>query len=414
MGMNKKVTNGQNLSQIMKNIIFLLTLMLGSTIMAWAQTGQVPKVGNTYYLYNVGQKKFLSSQDGQLTLGGAPLSVTIQASLADGTSNADDYFSLVTEDGSITASPFSRPQSDGKGKYGDWTLQPTGTDNNYLLACRFKESNTSMYLYYSESFAFPSLEPFKPNTTFYPNALWRFVKPDAMPTQTITLDEASEQYEQPTLGDGVAYATVLLKRKFTVNSWNSFCVPFTITNDQLKAQFGDDVKVAEFTGVNATTLLFTSTDQVNAGTPYLIRPTKDWAEGKTYYEFDGIRSFESSPAQVEQNATPDNGGATVTYQASFQKTTAPAKAYVLRKNQVYHLTDDMAMKGFRGYFTESTSNGAKEITAWMLDGVPTGVTTIDASPNTSQRVYNLQGQRISGNRSLPHGVYITNGKKTIK
>ena len=112
-------------------------------------------------------------------------------------------------------------------------------------------------------------------------------------------------------------------------------------------------------------------------------------------------------------------GTSVSFNASFCQTTAPAKAYVLRNDQVYCLTSEMTMKGFRGYFAESTSgSAASNITEWSLDGQTTGITDIDAGNAAKHDVFNVAGQKVKTNTDntdgLPQGVYIVNGKKTTK
>lgn len=401
----------------MRKIFTLLTAIIGFTSASWSAdySGQTPTTGSAYYLWNVGQQQFLSATDGVLTLGGSPLAITINAHEAGNTANygeaQDGYVTLTTGSDTLKATPFLRPRSDSRGKYSDWTLQPTGTDNNYTLACRYcVDGNTSAYLYYSPIFGYPRMTLVKPFSTML-NGQWRFVAPSEV-EQIITLDEAATEYSVPTLTG--SSATVHLKRTFTLNSWNSLCVPFAITADQLKSQFGDNVRLAEYTGVNASTLLFTTTTSgVVAGTPYLIRPTKAQADGTDYYEFTGVTSFAAEPTSVSQTASATDGGATITYSGSFRKTTAPAKSYVLRKNLIYHLSKDMQMKGFRGYFEESGAAGAKEISAWTLDEA-TGITTVNATGAADGPTYNLQGQRVSGKASLQRGVYIVGGKKVIK
>ncbi len=401
----------------MRKIFTLLTAIIGFTAASWSAdySGQTPTSGSTYYLWNVGQQQFLSTTDGVLTLGGSPIAITINAHEAGSSANygeaEDGYVTLTCGSDTLKASPFLRPRSDSQGKYSDWTLQATGTDNNYTVACRYRvDGNTSAYLYYSEVFGYPRMTLVKPFSTML-NGQWRFVNPSDV-EQIITLDETATTYTTPTLAGTTA--TVRLKRTFTLNSWNSFCVPFAISTDQLKSQFGDDVRVAEYTGVNASTLLFTTTTNgIVAGTPYLIRPTNAQADGTDYYEFTGVTSFASEPTSVAQTASEADGGATITYKGSFYKTTAPAKSYVLRKNLIYHLSNSMAMKGFRGYFEESGTAGAKGISAWTLDEA-TGITTINADGANDGKTYNLQGQRVSGKAVLPHGVYIVGGKKVIK
>ncbi len=403
----------------MRKIFTLFFVLIGFAVAAWPANyiGQEPKSGNTYYLWNAGQQQFLSASNGELTLGGSPLAVTITANESSdniyGQAN-DGYVKLSTATGNIVATPFQQPRSDGQGKYSDWIIQPIGTDNNYNLACRYRtDGNTSAYLYYSQITENLTMTYIRPAATLL-GGQWRFVSTEDL-EQIITLDEASTQYVVPTLNEGSTSAVVHLKRTFTLGSWNSFCVPFDISDAQLRSQFGSDVKLARLSGVNSTTLLFTSTAEgVVAGTPYIVLPTKGPAEGTDYYEFTGVDRFVSEPTQVTQTASQTDGGATVSFIGSFSQTTAPASVYVLRKNLIYHLSKAMSMKGFRGYIEETTSTGAKGISSWALDDQTTDISAVSTDASAGVKAYNLQGQRVNTKASLPHGVYIVAGKKVIK
>ena len=208
--------------------------------------------------------------------------------------------------------------------------------------------------------------------------------------------------------DGTS-ATVRLKRTFTLNAWNSLCLPFGVEETGIISQFGKDAKVAEFTGATATTLQFTTVSRIEAGKSYLVYPTQAALEGKDYYEFFNVRQFADVPSPVVR--------APITYQGSFVKTTAPKGAYVLRKNEVYHLQSDMAMKGFRACFVQDESSEAK-ISVWTLDGKQaTGIGHVEGDIGVKYDVYNVNGQMVRKDATtlngLDNGVYIVNGKKII-
>ena len=59
----------------------------------------------------------------------------------------------------------------------------------------------------------------------------------------ITLDENSTT--APAAAENV---NVLVKRSVKAEYWNTICLPFAMNEEQVKAAFGDGVKVAEFTG----------------------------------------------------------------------------------------------------------------------------------------------------------------------
>ncbi|MBR4365877.1 MAG: CotH kinase family protein, partial [Bacteroidaceae bacterium] len=67
-------------------------------------------------------------------------------------------------------------------------------------------------------------------------------------------------------------------RSFTANGWNVISLPFNLNETQLKAAFGNNYELKEFTGVSndGKTMLFqTPADNaIVAGTPYLIKPSQ--------------------------------------------------------------------------------------------------------------------------------------------
>ncbi len=401
----------------MKKLFTLTLLLAGMCAATVAQTsepeGKTPTAGTAYYLYNVDQKGYLSAgSDGKLTIGSPYLAVTLEQPTTSTTADKD-FYTLTSDGKKVVASLFQTPElgENASGKYDQWKFTAvSGKTNVYTLGVRTRDAGALYYMYWSDLFGRLSTEPFSPWSIFT-SAQWKLVLPTDIETQVITLDETSDTYTTQAIAN---VATVQIKRTLTQNAWNSFCVPFDIDATQLKAQFGDNVKVAEFTGLDATTLKFTSVSEVKAGTPYLIY-TEAAAPTEGYYTFTGVTSLVSSPSTVTQS----NDDATVTFNASFCKTTAPAKAYVLRNNEVYCLVSDMAMKGFRAYFVESNGSSAgANISAWSLDGEATAISDITVSGNTKRDVFNTAGQKVKANTAdtddLPQGVYIVNGKKITK
>lgn len=303
--------------------------------------------------------------------------------------------------GKLSGTVLEQTQCDGSGMYQEWKLALV-SDGRYAIAMRNSGVNAYSYLEYNEFFGRPIRNIFAPDASVE-DAQWIFVSPADYEQQIVTLDQAATTYEAPT----ATRATVHLIRNFSLNMWNSFCVPFAISADQLKSQFGNDVRIAAFTGCTETTLQFTTVDQVEAGVPYLVYPTAGYGD-KGYYEFTDVTRFVATPQAVTQSQ--------VSYTPSFVSTTAPQGAYVLSQNVVYHLTSAMAMKGFRAYFVENSA--AAKISSWTLDGVVTGIEEIEGQEVQPFDVYNMNGQKVRANATsldgLSNGVYIVNGKKVVK
>lgn len=389
--------------------LFTLTLALLcsclTAVYAANYVGSKPEAGKSYYLLNVAEGKFLSAADnGTLTLGGAKLAVKV-------TTNANGFQVLTTNKGDLAGVLLGKARCNGQGAYNEWTLSLlNATSNGYALGCRSKEASNTEWLYYSSVLQDVRTQPYKPSNILT-IAQWQFISEDQLKDPVVTLDEKSTSYPTPSIGT-TGSAEVHLTRTFSANSWNSLCVPFAISEAEVKDQFGNDAKVAAFTGATATTLEFSSCTDIEAGKPYLVYIPEGATQTK--FTFKGVTAFASQPTDVEQQGSANEK---TTFRGYFHKSTAPKGSYVLRKNQVYHLVSDMAIKGFRAVLIDGTAT-QRVFTQWSLDGTTTGIGNIDATVIQRYNVYNTNGQMVrhaaTSLDDLPHGVYIVNGKKVIK
>lgn len=390
--------------------LFTLTLALLcsclTAVYAANYVGSKPEAGKSYYLLNVAEGKFLSAADnGTLTLGGAKLAVTV-------TTNANGFQVLTTNKGDLAGVLHGKARCNSQGAYNEWTLSLLNTTSNgYALGCRSKEASNTEWLYYSSVLQDVRTQPYKPSNILT-IAQWQFISEDQLKDPVVTLDETSESYSAPSIGT-TGSAEVHLTRTFSAGSWNSLCVPFAISDAEVKAQFGNDAKVAAFTGATATTLEFSTCTGIEAGKPYLVYIPKG-ATQPEYFTFKGVTAFAGQPTDVEQQGSANEK---TTFHGYFHKSTAPKGSYVLRKNLVYHLVSDMDIKGFRAVLIDGT-NATRVFTQWSLDGTTTGIGNIDATVIQRFNVYNTNGQMVrhaaTSLDDLPHGVYIVNGKKVIK
>lgn len=389
--------------------LFTLTLALLcsclTAVYAANYVGSKPEAGKSYYLLNVAEGKFLSAADnGTLTLGGAKLAVTV-------TTNANGFQVLTTNKSNLAGVLHGKARCNGQGAYNEWALSLLDAySNGYALGCRSKEASNTEWLYYSSVLQDVRTQPYKPSNILT-IAQWQFISEDQLKDPVVTLDEKSESYSTPSIGT-TGSSEVHLTRTFSANSWNSLCVPFAISEAEVKTQFGNDAKVAEFTGATTTTLEFSSCTDIEAGKPYLVYIPEGATQTK--FTFKGVTAFASQPIDVEQQGSTNEK---TTFHGYFYKSTAPKGSYVLRKNQVYHLVSDMAIKGFRAVLIDGTAT-QRVFTQWSLDGTTTGIGNIDANVIQRYNVYNTNGQMVrhaaTSLDDLPHGVYIVNGKKVIK
>ena len=199
---------------------------------------------------------------------------------------------------------------------------------------------------------------------------------------------------------------VKLNRTLVADKWNTLCVPFAISEEEIKANFGKGTLVEKFDAVNGNTVNFADATSIEAGVPYLIKPTV----AGTTYTFYG--------KEVSADAPKTEGNADVTFQGIYSPTDITNKgtvkaAGVTEGGKVLFVNPGSQTKAFRCFFTISDN---ASITPAMLKisikGVETAINSIvmDNSNATDNAVYNLQGQRVNGN-SLTKGIYIKNGKK---
>lgn len=199
---------------------------------------------------------------------------------------------------------------------------------------------------------------------------------------------------------------ITLNRTLVADKWNTLCVPFAISEEEIKANFGEGTLVEKFEAVNGNTVNFANATSIEAGVPYLIKPTV----AGTTYTFNG--------KDVIADAPKTEGNADVTFKGIYSPTDITNKgtvkaAGVTEGGKVLFVNPGSKTKAFRCFFTISDN---ASITPAMLKvsikGVETAINSIvmGNSNATDNAVYNLQGQRVNGN-SLTKGIYIKNGKK---
>ncbi len=199
---------------------------------------------------------------------------------------------------------------------------------------------------------------------------------------------------------------ITLNRTLVADKWNTLCVPFAISEEEIKTNFGEGTLVEKLAAVNGNTVNFADATSIEPGVPYLIKPTV----AGTTYTFNG--------KDVIADAPKTEGNADVTFQGIYSPTditnngTVKA-AGVTADGKVLFVNAGSQTKAFRCFFTISDN---ASITPAMLKvsikGVETAINSIvmDNSNATDNAIYNLQGQRVNGN-SLTKGIYIKNGKK---
>ena len=245
-----------------------------------------------------------------------------------------------------------------------------------------------------------------------------------MQNEVVELDEANAY--------GVTsdtYADVTMARTLGAGKWNTFCVPFDMTADQLTANKITKVvqlTAAETTADNGINLTSTDvTDGVKAGVPYLVQVSEDVTE----ITAEGVYVTAAAPAAQTIGTAGDY---TVAITGNYSAQNVPTNAYFI-SNNTFYVADAEAtvpLKGFRAYITLTDDSGEPaqaNVRTISIDGntAGDGTTGIEGvSGETADQlvdVYTLSGVKVKGGvkasealDGLQRGIYIVNGKKIIK
>lgn len=228
--------------------------------------------------------------------------------------------------------------------------------------------------------------------------------------ENITLNESADNTIEAKSG-----VNVTLNRTMAKGVWNTICLPFGLTSEQITTVFGEGVKVAQLddTSTGATLKFVDMTNiGIEASVPYLIKPVTDApADG---YKFVGVEITKTAvnPTKVKTAGGLYFNGVYNMVDATAEVTSGYKAAFLGKGNTVFGAQSGTNMKGFRAYFAIPTSVKASELRV-VIDGTATSIKNIDSEVVESNApVYNLQGQRVDGNNLTP-GIYVKAGKKFV-
>ena len=229
--------------------------------------------------------------------------------------------------------------------------------------------------------------------------------------------------------------TINLKMRRTVKGgkWNTICLPFDMTAEEIAATFGEGTLLETFGGLKydssteTTTLEFSEATSITAGTPYLLKPGK--VSNVSIFDIKSkeikCESADYVPEGTKQDAITAEGTISLAMQGEYNKRIIDSNdytqmyMYIISGDKIYYVDSEVELKGFRCYFvaeeTSGTSGAAKLFSGARLmhfDGSSTDLRLIKAdSVGEGSAVYDLLGRKNNGQTN---GVVIKNGKKVLK
>lgn len=212
----------------------------------------------------------------------------------------------------------------------------------------------------------------------------------------VTLDEATDNTFE------AMDANVTLKRSFVANKWNTLVLPFAVSAEAVKAKFGNDAKVVEYSNAEDVNINFTtSTAGIKANVPVLIMPAA--VNAKNTYTFNGVSIVEADPKAE---------GTSYSFVGSYKPYDLVNDDYMLYADKWWKTEagDTYKIKAFRAYIKANTPAAAKQLNL-VIDGQTTGLKLNTVNGNIEGETYNIAGQRVANSYK---GLVIKNGKKIIK
>ena len=227
----------------------------------------------------------------------------------------------------------------------------------------------------------------------------------------LVLDETSTV--APVAATGV---NVKVKRTINANEWSTICLPFAMSEEQVKAAFGNDVELKDFSSwssekntddeIVSINVGFTSVSAIEANHPYVIKVSTAISE----FTVDGV-DIDPADAEVVVGKGKTKGTFYGNYVAG---TEVPEENLFISGNKFYYSTGSTTIKAFRGYFE------LKDVLDSYYDEAPsrvvfdfgdvTGIQKISAQGQNDGIYYDLSGRRVE---KPSKGVFIVNGKKVI-
>ena len=219
-------------------------------------------------------------------------------------------------------------------------------------------------------------------------------------------------------------ATVTLTKPLTANVWNAICLPFSMTEQQVRNAFGENARIAEFKKVDESGKKAVASfgmhyyQLITAGKPCLIKPS----QVNDTYTIKGVT------INAEQALTIADSNKKFDFVGTYAPTTMPANSHFLGSNdgKLYYITANKEISGLKAFFQPVSTSNAKLSIAFDstdndFDNNTTGIEAIKdymdqdaANSSANKGIYNINGQFMGTNPAiLPQGIYVKNGKKFI-
>lgn len=213
--------------------------------------------------------------------------------------------------------------------------------------------------------------------------------------------------------------------RYIFKGWNTICLPFSMTEDEINAVFGDECRLETLVGIEntgkATKLNFKDVkpDGIQANTPYILYSEKE----------SGVRTIHMPKAAIStENVVKtfsDNTGTEVSFTgATEQQGTTGMYGIIAKDNANAAFVDASAVDKIyasRCFIKVNNGETTRLLTSNHLDYQMTGIEDIQSATESDGPVdvYNISGVKVATGiapadiQKLGKGVYVVKGKKIL-
>ena len=326
---------------------------------------------------------------------------------------------LVMRSGIVSTPTVNATYSDFKGTFSKNTNVPVG-------AC-------TTAIYSGDNNTLPCFVRNTETTTAKPFTAWlEGATGNVQIVDYILLDEENAAMTVTLSEDNAKNYNIKMRRALKKDDWNTICLPYSLTSDEISSLFGSGTKVETFSDLeynsetNSYTMKFSAATEIKAGTPYLIKPSEDVSDN--IYEIKDRTITCTSETYVPTGTSQTANNTTLTMQGEYNKrmitpfdVTESENIYVISGDKIYPVNSDVEMKGLRCYFvakestTEPSVGGSSMFSNAKVihsDGTSTDLRLIDAeATGDTDAVYDLLGRKRDAQTK---GLVIKNGIKVLK
>lgn len=235
------------------------------------------------------------------------------------------------------------------------------------------------------------------------------IKLVAAPATSLTLEEDADDTVSKIEANNDKTIDVKLTRSLKAGLWNTICLPFDVTAEQVESVLKATGNVKEFDKEDeaSATIYFKPATEMKAGVPYLIKPTAD----ALMLEFKGVTiNNVDELSRINGNRYCICG----VFGKTKLRTTGTDLFLNAAGKFVAPAVGKETMKGFRAYFNVPLNVSAAALNI-NIDGETTSINNIETNATVNGKVYNLNGQYVGNSlNGLKKGIYVVNGKKVIK